>query len=135
VPHPHAVMYDLVNDVAAYPQFLPWCSDARVLASDAHGMRASLHLTRGGVSKWFTTRNTLEPGRRIDIALEDGPFRCLDGSWSFEPLGDEGTKVALDMRFEFDGVLLDIALGNAMQEIFGSLLDAFVRRARERFDG
>ena len=123
-------MYALVNDVAAYPQFLPWCRASQVLDSSQTHMRARLELARGGLSKWFTTANTLVADRSIAIALEDGPFKTLGGTWTFEPIGDAGCKVALDMAFEFDGMLLDLTLGPALSEIFGSLLDAFVARAQ-----
>lgn len=132
VPHAPELMYGLVNDVAAYPEFLPWCRASRVLESSPTRMRARLELSRGGVAKWFTTVNELVSGRRIAIALEEGPFKSLDGVWSFEPIGDSGCKVTLDMAFEFDGMLLDLALGPVLSDVFGSLLDAFVARAAER---
>lgn len=125
-------MYALVNDVAAYPEFLPWCRSSRVIESSPTRMRASLELARGGIARSFTTANALEPGRSIAMQLEDGPFKALGGRWSFEPIGDGGCKVSLDMAFEFDGVLLDLTLGPALTEIFSSLLDAFVARAAER---
>ena len=124
-------MYALVNDVASYPEFLPWCRASKVLESGADHMRASLELARGGVAKWFTTVNRLEPDRSIAIELESGPFKALGGTWTFEPIGTDGCKVSLDMAFEFDGMLLDLALGPVLTEIFGSLLDAFVVRAAE----
>jgi ribosome-associated toxin RatA of RatAB toxin-antitoxin module len=129
VSHPPELMYGLVNDVAAYPEFLPWCRASRVLETGPEHMRASLELARGGLAKWFTTRNALLPGRRIAIELEEGPFKALGGTWTFEPIGAAGCKVSLDMAFEFDSVLLDLTLGPALSEIFGSLLDAFVARA------
>ena len=129
VPFPAPLLYRLVNDVAAYPEFLPWCRAARVLESDARRMRASLQLTRAGISSWFTTSNALQPDRSIDIRLESGPFRHLEGRWTFEPLGAEGTKVTLDMSFEFEGTLLNLTFGPLLQDQFGSLLDAFVVRA------
>jgi ribosome-associated toxin RatA of RatAB toxin-antitoxin module len=135
VPHTAAAMYRLVNDVAAYPQFLPWCRATRVLEESPSHMRASLELARGGVAKWFTTRNTLTPDRCIAVELEEGPFEVLAGRWTFEPLGDDGCRIALDMEFEFDGFLLDLALGPALEEIFASLLDAFVARAAVRAGG
>lgn len=124
-------MYALVNDVAAYPEFLPWCRASRVLDSGPTHMRASLELARGGVARWFTTCNALVPGRSIAIELEDGPFKALGGGWTFEPVGS-GCKVTLDMAFEFDGLLLDLTLGPQLSEIFGSLLDAFVARAAQK---
>ena len=134
VPHPAELMYALVNDVAAYPEFLQWCRGSSVLESGPTHMRAKLQLARGGLSSWFTTANTLVPGRSIAIVLEDGPFKALGGTWTFEPIGDAGCKVVLDMAFELDGMLLDLTLGPALSEIFGSLLDAFVARARDLRD-
>ena len=124
-------MYALVNDVAAYPEFLPWCRASRVLDSSATHMRASLELARGGVARWFTTANVLVPDRSIAIELERGPFKALGGTWTFEPIGP-GCKVTLDMAFEFEGMLLDLTLGPVLSDIFGSLLDAFVARAAAR---
>jgi len=134
VRHSAAAMYALVNDVASYPEFLPWCRDAEVVESSPTRMRARLELARAGVAKWFTTVNALEPGRLIAISLEEGPFDLLEGRWTFEPIG-EGCKVSLDMEFEFDGFLLDLALGPMLEDIFASLLDAFIKRADERARG
>lgn len=131
VPFSAEAMYALVNDVPSYPQFLPWCRGAEVIESSATAMRARLELARGGVAKWFTTANSLTPGRSIAIALESGPFRELQGRWTFEPLGDAGCKVTLDMCFEFDGFVIDVALGPMLEDVFASLLDAFIKRAGE----
>lgn len=135
VPWSAAHMYGLVNDVRAYPEFLPWCKATQVLDESEAGMRASLQLARNGVQKWFTTINTLTPGERIDLRLADGPFRHLEGHWRFEPLGADGCRVALDISFEFDSVLLNLSFGPVLEQIFGSLLDAFVKRAAELHGG
>lgn len=129
VPYTAAQMYALVNDVERYPEFLPWCRGARILSQNNNEMRASLELARGGFHKNFTTRNTLEPGRGIVIALDRGPFRHLEGHWSFEDLGPEGSKVTLNMEFEFAGAMLDLIAGPVFHEICNSLVAAFTRRA------
>lgn len=134
VPYPATAMYALVNDVRRYPEFLPWCRGARILAESDHQMRASLDLARGGLHKTFTTRNTLDAGRAITIELENGPFRHLEGRWHFEPLGQDGSKVSLDMEFEFAGALLDLMAGPVFHEICNSLVDAFTRRAHALYD-
>lgn len=134
VPHSAAAMYGLVNDVAAYPRFLPWCRGAEVVESSPTRMRARLELARAGIARWFTTRNSLVPDQRIAMALEEGPFERLEGAWTFEPVGS-GCKVTLDIEFEFDSFLLDLALGPFLQDTFASLLDAFVRRADELHRG
>lgn len=135
VPYPAGQMYALVNDVERYPEFLPWCRGARVLSHTDSEMRASLDLARGGLHKTFTTRNALEPDRAITMTLENGPFRHLEGRWQFIELGAEGSKVTLDMEFEFAGMMLDLMAGPVFHEICNSLVDAFIRRAAELHGG
>lgn len=132
VPYPAEEMFALVDEVEAYPRFLPWCRNARVESRQGEVLRASLELSRGGLHKWFTTENRREPGRRIDIRLVEGPFRRLEGHWRFEPLGAEGSKVSLDMEFEFASRMLDVMFGPVFHQICNSLLEAFVREAHAR---
>src|SRR3990167_8365952 len=70
LPYPAQALYDLVNDVASYPEFLPWCSSAEVLESSPEHMRASVGVAKGGLSQHFVTRNTLVPGQSIEMNLE-----------------------------------------------------------------
>ncbi len=135
VPYTAQQMYALVNDVEKYPEFLPWCRSARILSRHDGEMRASLELAFGGFHKTFTTCNHLQAGYSIVIALEDGPFRHLQGHWRFENLGAEGSKVSLDMEFEFSGALLDLMAGPVFHEICNSLVGAFTRRARNLYGG
>jgi ribosome-associated toxin RatA of RatAB toxin-antitoxin module len=130
VTYAAADMYALVNDVERYPEFLPWCCGARVLSRTDTEMRASLDLSRSGFHKTFTTHNRLEQGRAITMTLVDGPFRHLEGRWRFQDLDHEGSKVMLDMEFEFSGMLLDLMAGPVFHEICNSLVDAFVQRAK-----
>ncbi|MGA9855880.1 MAG: type II toxin-antitoxin system RatA family toxin [Gammaproteobacteria bacterium] len=133
VPYPAESIYDLVNDVAHYPEFLPWCHSASVLSQTDTEMHARLELVRGGFHKTFTTRNSMQPGQSIVITLEDGPFRHLQGRWRFENLGPAGSKVTLNMEFEFAGTLLDMLAGPVFHEICNSLVSAFIRRAAEQY--
>lgn len=130
VPYSAEAMYDLVNDIEAYPGFLPWCREARIQSRSEQEVIASLTLSKGGIRRSFTTRNRLEPGRLIDIQLVDGPFRHLEGEWRFEPLREDASKVRLDMRFEVASGVLDTVLGPIFHQIANSLVDAFVRRAQ-----
>jgi len=128
-------MFALVNDVARYPEFLPWCRGAQVLEQNETMMRARLDLVRGRFHKSFTTRNFLTPGSGITMTLEDGPFKHLEGRWRFEDLGPEGSKVVLDMEFQFDSMILDMVAGPVFEDICNSLVDAFIRRATELHGG
>jgi len=129
VPYPASEMFSLVNDVAHYPEFLPWCRGAEVLESSATDMRARLDLARGSFHKSFTTHNYLESGSAITMTLENGPFKHLEGRWRFTDLGPEGSKVELDMEFQFNSMMLDLVAGPVFEDICNSLVDAFIRRA------
>ncbi|MCH8101045.1 MAG: type II toxin-antitoxin system RatA family toxin [Proteobacteria bacterium] len=129
VPYSADQMYALVDDVAAYPSFLRWCSGATVHSRDDEHVEASLELQRGGVSKTFTTRNSLDPGKAIRIALIGGPFRYLSGGWRFEQLGQDGSKVSLQLEFEFESRMTDMLFGRYFEDICNSLVDSFTQRA------
>lgn len=126
-----AEMYRLVEDIEAYPKFLPWCRSARILSQDETEVQATLEMAKGGLHKSFTTRNRMERDRRIDIRLVEGPFKHLEGHWRFEPLRADASKVTLDMEFEFAGALLRLAVEPVFKQITHSLVDAFSKRAVE----
>ncbi len=129
VPYSAGQMYALVDDVATYPTFLRWCNAATVHSRDDDHVEASLELQRGTLSKTFTTRNSLDPGKAIQIALLGGPFRHLSGDWRFEQLGDDGSKVSLDLEFEFENRVTDALFGRYFETTCNSLIDSFTQRA------
>lgn len=122
-------MYALVADVESYPKFLPWCSGVEVHSRSDDIVEASLELQRAGLKKRFRTRNVLTPERSISLQLVGGPFRHLSGGWQFTPLGDAGTKVALELEFEFDNKALDLMMGAFFEDTCNSLVEAFTERA------
>ncbi len=121
-------MYALVNDIAAYPEFLPWCVGADVLSQDEQMIQARLNVRRGRFNYAFTTANHLTPGRAIRLDLVEGPFRKLNGVWQFQP-SDGGCLIRLHIEFEFGNRLLSAALSAAFKPITDSLVDAFKTRA------
>ncbi len=129
VPYTAEEMFGLVNDVVTYPNFLPWCRDAHVKTIDDTTLEAELEFARSGLHRRFTTRNHLEPGQSIRMELVRGPFRELSGCWRFQPLGPGGSKVVLDLRFQFASRLLEAVFAPVFAEVMGSLVDAFVERA------
>jgi ribosome-associated toxin RatA of RatAB toxin-antitoxin module len=130
VPYTPAQMFELVNDIEAYPEFLPWCRTARVLQRDERQIRACLAVAKGRIEKSFTTLNVLQPDRQIDMRLVEGPFRKLDGLWRFEPVA-EGCHVSLDMSFELSSKIMAVTLGPVFNQAANMLVDAFVQRAQE----
>ena len=133
VAHSAQKMYALVADVESYPQFLPWCDRAVVSAKEPNRTVATLHINFHGLKKEFTTENVNQPGVRIDMTLVSGPFRSLEGSWLFIPLSEKACKVEFKLRYQFASVLVEKAAGSAFQDITDTFVDAFVRRADEKF--
>ena len=129
VPYSPAEMFALVDDVERYPEFLPWCRAARVLARGDDQVRARLSLSKSGVEKSFTTCNRNQKNKMIEIRLEEGPFRHLQGYWRFDALGGEGCKVSLDMEFEFSSRVLGLVIGPVFNQVANSLVDSFQKRA------
>ncbi|MBC9249414.1 ubiquinone-binding protein [Pseudomonas alcaligenes] len=133
LPYPASALYELVNDVASYPQFLPWCSASCVLESSAEEMRASLTVAKGGLSQQFMTRNRLVAGQSIEMKLVEGPFSQLHGLWEFKALGDKACKISLDMTFDYAGPLVKATLGPLFTQAANTLVDAFCQRAKQLY--
>ncbi len=133
VHHSAAAMYQLVCDFESYPQFLPWCSDSRLISRTPQEIVGELEVTRAGISQRFSTCNQLVENERMDIQLRDGPFRKLEGSWRFQALQADASKVELVLDFEFAGKLIDAAFGRVFNQIAGTLVDAFCKRADELY--
>ncbi len=131
VTHTAAQMFALVSDVARYPEFLPWCVDARMEDISADERIATLKIARGVLRTEFTTRNTLRPVEQIHMQLMHGPFRELTGEWRFEPIGTRGSRVSFRVEFEFKNRLTAAAFNAVFEALCGTIVDAFVLRARE----
>ncbi len=127
-------MFSLVDDIESYPEFLPWCGDAEVHYRRGDVVEATLELHRGKLSRHFRTRNTATGRQAIDMQLVDGPFRYLAGTWAFTQLGDSGSKVALDLEFEFSNRVIDSLFGSYFEGTCNSLVDAFTQRAAAIFE-
>jgi len=129
VPYSAAEMYALVNDIESYPQFLPWCRSTRILHRNEDEVRATIEMKKGALHKSFTTINRLQPGKRMEVSLVEGPFRKLDGFWCFDGLRADASKVSLDLDFELAGPVVGRVIGPIFHQIANSLVDAFCKRA------
>lgn len=133
LPFPAERLYDLVNRVEHYPEFLPWCSKAEVLSESDEQMRARLTVGKAGIHQSFTTRNDLVPGKRIDMHLEDGPFSELHGVWEFQALNEQACKITLDLQFNYSGTLVKATLGPLFNHSANTMVEAFSKRAHELY--
>jgi ribosome-associated toxin RatA of RatAB toxin-antitoxin module len=129
VEHSTGRMFDLVNDVAAYPRRFDWCSAAQLIESGADRLVARLDLGLGALSTWFTTENSLDRPHSIDMNLVDGPFRKLHGRWEFHALDECASKVTLTLEFDPSNRLLGPAFAIGFQTLADRMVDDFVRVA------
>lgn len=130
MPYPARVMYDIVNDVESYPEFLPWCGATRIDHADEHVLEAAILMQAVGLDQWFKTRNSMVPGESIDVALVEGPFNRLEGRWSFTPIYDTGSKIELVLDFEIKRGLAAVIIAPAFSRIANTLVESFCERAR-----
>jgi ribosome-associated toxin RatA of RatAB toxin-antitoxin module len=131
VPFTAEQMFLLVDDIDAYPQFLPWCKGSITHSREGDQVRASVDVSKAGFKQSFTTQNTNHVGKQIEMQLVDGPFKSLHGYWRFEALSDSASKVSLDIEFEFSSKVLSMTLGPVFAQICNTMVEAFVKRARE----
>jgi ribosome-associated toxin RatA of RatAB toxin-antitoxin module len=129
VKYSPAQMFDLVNEVEAYPKRFSWCAGAEILERSEHVLVARLDLKFAGFQQSFTTRNTVDPPRRLQMDLVNGPFRSLEGVWDFIALGEAGCKVAFALDFDYAGRLGGSALKLGFQGLAGRMVDDFCREA------
>jgi ribosome-associated toxin RatA of RatAB toxin-antitoxin module len=123
-------MFDLVIDVERYPEFLPWVAGAELHEKSERDLLASMEMQRGGMRERFTTRNEFDRPGFMNMQLVRGPFRVLDGRWTFAPIADAGTRIELVMRFEFGNPVVSLLFGKAFEQSCNTLIDAFIARAR-----
>jgi ribosome-associated toxin RatA of RatAB toxin-antitoxin module len=135
VVYPAMDMYRLVHDVPAYPQFLKWCTEAVVHEQDHAQQLASLAVRVAGLQQRFTTRNRLVPGERLVLSLVEGPFRALSGEWRFAQLGEAGSKITLELNFDFKRGLVSAAFQSGFARIADHLVGEFCRRADSLYGG
>ncbi|WP_068994343.1 type II toxin-antitoxin system RatA family toxin [Kangiella sediminilitoris] len=123
-------MFDLVDDIEKYPEFLPNCVGSTVLNRTDNQVTASLAVSKGGFERAFTTRNKNNPYQTIEMELVEGPFKHLNGCWTFTKLDDNACKVELVVSFEFSSRLTGLAFGSIFSHLAESFVDAFSERAK-----
>jgi len=122
-------MFDLVNDIAAYPQYMEGCVGSEVLERQDHEVVARLDLSKFGVKQSFVTRNRLTPPLQMTMELEEGPFDRLVGCWDFKVLDEQACKVSFELEFELSNKLLGRAAGKLLGSVANDLVDGLCRRA------
>lgn len=133
LPYSALQMYNLVNDVQRYPEFLPWCAATSLIESSDTALTASITVAKLGIKQSFTTQNQMIPGERIELALVDGPFSHMTGIWTFKALNEKACKISLDMNFDYKGALVKATLGPFFTQAANTMVDAFCKRAQQLY--
>lgn len=131
VMHTAEQMFDLVNDVRRYPEFLAGCEATEVIDEGDDFIKAELSIAKAGVHQRFSTHNTHQRPSRMEMNLLDGPFSHFYGIWCFDALSDEACKVSLQLEFEMGGRITDLAMGAVFKQVANMMVDSFVKRADE----
>lgn len=131
VPYSAEQMFALVNDISAYPEFIPGCTAIRVLEQNGCELTAEMNVSKAGISKSFTTRNVITEHQSIVMFLVEGPFSSFSGDWRFILLSEEASKVEFHLDFEFKNKLIELAFGCIFKEMANNMIMVFTRRAKE----
>jgi ribosome-associated toxin RatA of RatAB toxin-antitoxin module len=127
--------YGLVEDIEAYPSFLPWCAASRVLERTPGQTIATLTLAAKGLRHSFTTENANRPGQSIDLRLLEGPFKRFGAHWRFTSLTAHAAKVEFTLEYEFSSRVVAAVLNPVFSRLADDTVTAFVRRAASQGRG
>lgn len=130
VPFSNSQMFALVNDVNAYPEFLPGCVGAELLSQGEGWLEARLELSRSGFKQSFVTRNELIFPSAITMTLTEGPFKTLVGEWQFCALSETACKIIFWLEFEFSNKLIGFAASKVFEQVASEQVDAMCQRAK-----
>ncbi|MDP5210569.1 type II toxin-antitoxin system RatA family toxin [Microbulbifer sp. 2205BS26-8] len=122
-------MFDLVNDVVSYPQFLPGCRGAEILYRDEETLEARLELSRAGIRQSFVTRNRLQRPYSMTLNLVNGPFEQFTGQWQFDPLAESACKVTFSLAFSLKSRLVAAAAGKLFSDLANQMVAVMCERA------
>ncbi len=129
LPYAAEDIFALVNDVARYREFLPFCIASEVIEASEYEVVGRMAFARLGMSHALTTRNRLTRPSHIGIEFVDGPFTRLAGEWQFQALQAAACKVSFRVEFEVQAKFLQFAAASAISQAAQQAMDAFHKRA------
>jgi coenzyme Q-binding protein COQ10 len=129
LPHSSQQMFNLVSDVAKYPEFLPWCVGTRIKEEDSQHIVADMVIGYKIFREKFTSRVEFSAPDRINVFYENGPFKYLNNHWIFTSEEDGSCTVDFFVDFEFHSKLLQKTIGVMFNEAVKIMVHAFEKRA------
>jgi len=128
-------MFNLVDSVEDYPNFLPWCGGTEVLTKTSKVTKASIKINFRGVSQTFTTENNKNAPEQMVIKLINGPFKELSGEWRFIELDKDACRIELELHYQFSNIILEKLISPVFNIIANTFIDNFVKEANRRNGG
>ncbi|WP_417457122.1 type II toxin-antitoxin system RatA family toxin [Kordiimonas sp.] len=129
LPYTQEQLFRLVADVAHYPEFLPWCTGARVYNRQENRFDADVIIGFKMFSERFTSRVRLEPNSKVDVDYIRGPMKRLYNHWKFTPEGFHSCLIDFEVEFEFSNRMLNQMIGGLFGEACRKMVQAFEERA------
>tara|TARA_B100000925_G_C21605332_1_gene302258 strand:+ start:38 stop:475 length:438 start_codon:yes stop_codon:yes gene_type:complete len=128
-------IFHLINNIEKYPDFLPWCVKTEVEHESKNIINGKIFISKSFIKWDFSTKNTIENNKSINLTLIDGPFEELNGKWSFIPIDKNNTKVSLDINYKFKNSLIELSIEPIFTSIMNSILQSFISQAfKEKYD-
>ena len=127
--HSRNKMFQLVDSVENYPQFLPWCGSTQIIKRDNNKTIASIEINFKGIRQTFTTENTKKQNQEMSIKLIDGPFKSLSGKWMFKNLDKDSCQIELKLEYEFSNIIIEKLISPVFNMIANTFIDEFTKEA------
>jgi len=125
-------MFNLVDSVEDYPNFLPWCGGTEVIKKSTKITKASIKINYRGVKQTFTTENNKSSPEKMVIKLINGPFKELSGEWRFKALDKNACRIELELHYQFNNIILEKLISPVFNIIANTFIDNFVKEANRR---
>ena len=122
-------IFNLINDVESYPDFLPWCTKTEVTKESKNINTGKIFISKSFINWNFSTKNIIDVNKSITLSLQDGPFDELNGQWSFRTIDSNNTHVTLEIDYKFKNSLIEISIEQIFSTIMNSLLKSFINQA------
>jgi len=124
-----STIFNLINDVENYPNYLPWCTSTKVDRKSESLLIGEIFISKSFIKWNFSTKNIIEKNKSIRLELVDGPFDSLDGQWLFSTIDEHNTKVSLEISYKFKSSIIELSIEPIFTSIMNSILESFIQEA------
>ncbi len=123
------ILFNLINQVDKYSDFLPWCPYSKIISNNNNMMIGEIHVSKNFINWKFSTKNSYIKNKEINLILVDGPFAHLEGRWTFLKLNKDNTQVEFFLEYKFSNKFIELSMKPIFSSIMSSILDSFISEA------